>query len=84
MRSRWLVGSSRSNMCGDLNVASAKATRTFSPPLKVLREFTAWCRIPKEPSCARASCSVASGRHPSRISTGVESNGSSSATSCEK
>mmetsp|Transcript_25421 Transcript_25421/g.79208 ORF Transcript_25421/g.79208 Transcript_25421/m.79208 type:complete len:223 (+) Transcript_25421:139-807(+) len=60
-RSRWLVGSSKSRMCGADQASSAKARRLFCPPLR----FFTGCNArspwrPKRPRYLRASSTVTS------------------------
>mmetsp|Transcript_22097 Transcript_22097/g.68345 ORF Transcript_22097/g.68345 Transcript_22097/m.68345 type:complete len:204 (-) Transcript_22097:1405-2016(-) len=57
-KSRWLVGSSSSRMCGSLYASSAKASRLFCPPLRFLIGLVASCpESPNRPRNARASSS---------------------------
>mmetsp|Transcript_9587 Transcript_9587/g.31740 ORF Transcript_9587/g.31740 Transcript_9587/m.31740 type:complete len:247 (-) Transcript_9587:509-1249(-) len=69
-RSKWLVGSSRSMMCGCLHASSANARRDFCPPDK---NFTALVASspdkPNFPRYARASSNGISGSKPFMCAT---------------
>mmetsp|Transcript_73555 Transcript_73555/g.202047 ORF Transcript_73555/g.202047 Transcript_73555/m.202047 type:complete len:277 (-) Transcript_73555:634-1464(-) len=55
-RSRWLVGSSSSKMCGERHASSAKARRDFWPPERNLMGLSARSpERPKRPRYLRAS-----------------------------